>query len=165
MVETVIAVLIISLCFFTLFRLSRMLEAKILLEHAAMRVARARAVGCNEFQCLKVARIAVIPVAGERLKPDKDDTREGIDELAMARMYLRTPDTSYADGLLIYDHWRDLEVRPGTGSGASETELRTSWFDLCGEESACGAGSSGCFTLRGEAVVDSFPEYMVDGGL
>ena len=64
MVETVLAVLIISFLFLALFKLSHMLTGKIMLEHAAMRVARARAVGMNEFMCLKAARVAVIPVAG-----------------------------------------------------------------------------------------------------
>ena len=45
MLETVLAVLCITFAFFALFRLSHMLMGKILVEHAAMRVARARAVG------------------------------------------------------------------------------------------------------------------------
>src|SRR5574344_674502 len=90
MLETVIAVLVITFVFLALFKLSHMLTGKILLEHAAMRVARARAVGFNEFMCLKAARICVIPGAGERLKPSSDDERTDISETALARMYLRT---------------------------------------------------------------------------
>ena len=147
MIETVLAVLVIAFLFFVLFRLSHMLTGKIMLEHAALRVARARAVGFNRFMCTKAARICVIPVAGERLHPGKNDERSGISEPALARMYLRTPTAGYADGLLRYRNWDDLQVVPGSG-GASSTSLKTDWFDL-----------------RGEAEVDAFPTYMYDQGL
>ena len=144
MVETVLAVLIISFLFLALFRLSHMLTGKIMLEHAAMRVARARAVGMNEFMCRKAARVSVIPVAGKRLKPGPGDERKDMSETALARMYMRTPDSSYADGLLQYENWKDLTVVPGRG-GASHTAMKTDWFGL-----------------RGEAEVDTFPVCMND---
>ena len=147
MLETLLAVLFITFVFLGLFKLSRMLTGKILLEHAAMRVARARAVGFNEFMCVKAARICVIPVSGERLQPGKDDTRNGISETALARMYLRTIDGSYANGLLRYENWDDFAVVPGRG-GASSTAMKDEWFDL-----------------YGEAEVDTFPTYMNDQGL
>ena len=146
MVETLLAVLVITGLFLALFKLSRMLTGKIMLEHAAMRVARARAVGMNEFMCIKAARVAVIPVAGERLKPGKDDERKDISEPALARMYMRTPDSSYADGLLQYKDWDKLSL--DLGRGASRTSMKTDWFNL-----------------RGEAEVDGAPVYMNDMGL
>ena len=147
MVETLLAVLVITSLFLALFKLSHMLTGKIMLEHAAMRVARARAVGMNEFMCIKAARVAVIPVAGERLKPGKDDERKGMSESALARMYMRTPDSSYADGLLRYKDWDKLSLNPN-GSGATRTEMKTEWFDL-----------------RGEAELDGPPIYMNNMGL
>ena len=147
MVETLLAVLVITGLFFALFKLSRMLTGKIMLEHAAMRVARARAVGMNEFMCLKAARVAVIPVAGERLKPGKDDERKDMSETALARMYMRTPDSSYADGLLRYKDWDNLSLNP-SGGGTTRTSMKTEWFDL-----------------RGEAEVDMPPIYMNNMGL
>jgi len=147
MVETVIAVLIVTGSFLVLFRLSHLLTGKILLEHAAMRVARARAVGLNDFMCRKSARICVIPVAGRRLRPAEDDVRGDVSEPAIARMYLRTPNGAYADGLLQYEDWNRLTVEPGRG-GASKTALKTDWFDL-----------------HGEAEVDGYPVYLYDQGL
>ena len=85
MVETVLAVLIVSAVFFGLFRLSRLLAGKILLEHAAMRVARARAVGFNDFMCRKAARVSVIPVAGKRLWPDPVPVREQYGKAVLKR--------------------------------------------------------------------------------
>lgn len=147
MVETLLAVLVITGLFLALFKLSHMLTGKIMLEHAAMRVARARAVGMNEFMCIKAARVAVIPVAGERLKPGKNDERKDMSESALARMYMRTPDSSYADGLLRYEDWDSLSLNPD-GSGVTRTSMKTEWFNL-----------------RGEAEVDGPPIYMNNMGL
>ena len=147
MVETLLAVLVITSLFLALFKLSRMLTGKIMLEHAAMRVARARAVGMNEFMCIKAGRVSVIPVAGKRLQPGPNDERKDISETALARMYMRTLDWSYADGLLRYENWEKFTVRPGHG-GTSSTEMKTDWFDL-----------------KGEAEVDTFPAYMNDLGI
>ena len=147
MVETLLAVLVITALFLALFKLSHMLTGKIMLEHAAMRVARARAVGMNEFMCIKAARVAVIPVAGERLKPGKNDERRDMSESALARMYMRTPDSSYADGLLRYEDWDRLSLSP-SGIGTTRTLMKTEWFDL-----------------HGEAEVDGPPIYMNNMGL
>ena len=146
MIETVLAVLVISFLFFALFKLSHMLTGKIMLEHAAMRVARARAVGMNEFMCLKAARVAVIPVAGERLQPGANDERKNTSETALARMYMRTPDSSYADGLLRYENWDRFSI--DISGDFTRTSMRTDWFDL-----------------NGEAEVDRFPNYMNNLGL
>ena len=116
MVETVLAVLIVSAVFFGLFRLSRLLTGKILLEHAAMRVARARAVGFNDFMCRKTARVSVIPVAGNRLWPDPEDKSFGYgEELSRVRTYLESPDEARARGLLEYEGWSKLGIDPGDG--------------------------------------------------
>jgi len=147
MVETLLAVLVITSLFLGLFELSRLLMAKVMGEHAAMRVARARAVGLNEFQCLKTGRIAMIPSSGRRLHPDSQDERADIGEAALARVYMRTPDSVYADGLLRYEHWDRLQVTPGRG-GVSAVELKTDWCKV-----------------RGEAFVDGFPVYLNDEGL
>ena len=147
MVETLLAVLVVTALFLALFKLSHMLTGKIMLEHAAMRVARARAVGMNEFMCIKAARVAVIPVAGERLKPGKNDERRDMSESALARMYMRTPDSSYADGLLRYEDWDRLSLSP-SGIGTTRTLMKTEWFDL-----------------HGEAEVDGPPIYMNNMGL
>ena len=146
MIETVMAVLVIVFVFLALFKLSQMLTGKIMLEHAAMRVARARAVGMNEFMCLKAGRVSVIPVAGERLRPGKDDVRKAVSETALARMYMRTPDSSYADGLLRYENWDKFAI--DIGGDITRTSMQTDWFNL-----------------KGEAEVDRFPDYLNDMGL
>ena len=146
MVETVVAVLVIAFVFMALFKLSQMLTGKIMLEHAAMRVARARAVGMNEFMCIKAGRVSIIPVSGERLQPGENDERKDISETALARMYMRTPDSSYADGLLRYENWDKFSI--DIGGDFTRTSMKTDWFDL-----------------NGEAEVDRFPNYLNNLGL
>lgn len=131
MIETVIAVLVITFAFLVLFRLSRMLTGKIMLEHAAMRVARARTVGFNDFMCLKAARVAVIPAAGKRTWPSGDDALDYPMELARIGIYMSTPHAGVANGVLEYEGWRQLHVDAGHGD-PSRVTMETDWFDLEG---------------------------------
>lgn len=147
MIESVLAVLIITSIFLCLFRLAHMLTGKILLEHAAMRSARARAIGMNDFMCKKAARIAMIPVAGKRLWPEGDDFNYAM-ELGRFGNYLEAEDWSVARGILDYEYWGALKVDPGDGTD-SKISLKT---DL--------------FTIDGEAGVERhYPFYLNDQGL
>jgi hypothetical protein len=141
MVETVIAVLIVTSVFLCLFRLSQMLTGKIMLEHAAMRVARARAVGFNDFMCRKAARVAVIPAAGRRNWPAESEGIGYPEELARVSIYMNTPNAGVANGVLEYEGWRSLSVDPGEGDPA-RVSMRTGFFDLRGE-----AGIEGHYQL------------------
>ena len=133
MLETVLAVLCITFAFLALFRLSHMLTGKILVEHAAMRVARARAVGFNDFMCRKAARVASIPVAGRRLWPEGGEFDYGM-ELARVPIYMATPNGAVARGVLEYEGWGRMSVEPGDGSG-SRVRIADEWFDLDGRAS------------------------------
>lgn len=148
MIETLLAVLLISSLFVGLFKLSHMLTGKILLEHASMRVARARSVGFNDFMCRKAARVAVIPVAGERIWPTGEDTIGWSEELARVASYMQTWNEPEARGVLEYEHWHRLGIDPGDGTKAV-VSLKTDWFDLSGR-----AG-----------VEDNGGHYLLDEGL
>ena len=154
MIETVLAVLIITFLFLALFRLSHMLTGKVLLEHAAMRVARARSVGLNEFMCRKAARVAVIPVAGERIWPTGGDAIDWPMELARVPDYMFSENEARARAILEYEGWDRLEVSPGDGRDA-RVALGFSLFD-------------GTFTydLEGRAGIEANATlYMNDQGL
>ena len=131
MIETVLAVLAITFLFLLLFNLSHLLTGKFLVEHAAMRVARARAVGFNDFMCVKTARVALIPVSGKRLWPEDEKFTIG-NELARVRTYLESPDAARANGLLDYENWKTLSVDAGDG-GQSVVTLKTGWFKVEGK--------------------------------
>lgn len=132
MLEALLAVCLVTSAFLALFKLSQMLTGKILLQHAAMRTARARAVGFNDFMCRKSARVAVIPVAGRRLWPVGDDEFGWAEEDARVRDYLCAPDGARARAILEYEKWGALGVKPGDGTKAT-TSMKTDWFDLVGE--------------------------------
>ena len=69
MVETTIAMIVILIMFLALFNLADLIRVKLLVENAAVKCARARAVGYNDFMLRKIARLATMPVAGECLTP------------------------------------------------------------------------------------------------
>ena len=132
MLEALLAVCLVTSAFFALFKLSQMLTGKVLLQHAAMRVARARAVGFNDFMCAKSARVATIPVAGRRLWPPEDENLGWDEENARIRDYLAAPDGARARAILEFEKWCALKVCPGDGT-RSTTKMKTDWFDLVGE--------------------------------
>ena len=132
MLEALLAVCLVTSAFLALFKLSQMLTGKILLQHVAMRVARARAVGFNDFMCAKSARVAVIPVSGRRLWPPGDEDMGWAEEDARVRDYLCAPDGARARAILEFEKWGALKVRPGDGT-SSAAMMKTDWFDLVGE--------------------------------
>lgn len=149
MVETLLAVLLIMTIFFGAYQLSRMVAARTLLDHAAARAARAKAVGFNDFMCEKSARVAMIPVAGERLWP----TEPGFSEASRVPIYLTAEDWPLANGVLDYEYWHtmDFDVRSGAGlNPVAESSISISTPD---------------FDMEGRAAVEShFPFYMYDQG-
>ena len=154
MIETVLAVFFISFAFIVMFRLAYMLTSKIFLEHAAMRVARARSVGFNDFMCRKSARVALIPVAGKRLWPTGDDAIDWNMELSRIPIYMSTRSESIARGVLEYDGWNRLSIEPGDGTSVKISQ----GFSLFGGEET--------FRLGGKAGVENNASlYMEDNGL
>lgn len=145
MVETVVAVVVLTFVFLALFSLSHLLMEKILVEHAAMRVARARAVGFNEFMCRKAACVAVIPVAGKRLWPIGDEL-SAAGEFARVRTYLESPDYARASGLLDYENWHKMTVDSGDG-GQCVVNLKT-----------------GLFRVEGKAGITDSASFFMEGG-
>jgi hypothetical protein len=155
MLETTLAVVFVSFVFLALFKLSYLLTGKILLEHAAMRVARARTVGFNDFMCRKTARVAVIPAAGRRTWPENaDDYWDDSVERARVGDYLASEDEAHARGVLEYERWANLRVAPGDGTDVS-AKMDFDLFD--------GAWT---FDLEGEAGVEkNHALYLMDAGL
>ncbi len=148
MVETVLACLFIMSIFLVAFQLLRMETARILLDHAAARAARARAVGFNDFMCLKSARAAMIPVSGPRIWPD-----DSVDEVSRVPAYLSADDESLARGILDYEYWRTTSFSVGSGSGVGA--VATSRIVMHADD----------FSMDGKAEVEShFPFYMYDQG-
>jgi hypothetical protein len=148
-VETLFAVLAISFLFFGALRISRMLAARTVLDHAAARAARAKSVGFNSFMCMKTARAAMIPVAGERLWPEYG----GFDEAARVPQYLASEDEGMANGILEYERWHTTRIDVSSDAGlAPVAECR---IDMQADD----------FEMTGRASVEShYPLYMFEQG-
>lgn len=129
-IETMVAAVVLTVAFLCLFRLSHTLTGKILAEYAAMRVARARTVGLNDFMCLKAARVAMIPVSGALIWPNFGSLSHE-EERGRAANYLAAPNHPVANGVLQYDGWSNLSVDPGKGDRA-KIRMQNEWFDVTG---------------------------------
>jgi hypothetical protein len=161
MLETALAVFFITLIFLMVFQVAHMVTAKILADHAAMRSARAKAVGFNDWMCLKSARVAAIPICGRRLWPDDD----AISEVARVPIYLSSENDAQARGILDYEGWETMGVDIRSSGGfapeaSSAVSVEIPRFYSRGDE------DSDTITIDGEAKVEShFPFYMNDQGL
>lgn len=115
MVEAIIVVFILTVVFFCLIDFGHLFTARIVLDHAAARAARARAVGFNRYMVLKTARVAAIPVSGKCLTPFEDDEPFGVDaELARMPAYLAAESEPYARAILDYELWPQLGIDVGS---------------------------------------------------
>ena len=83
MIESVIVIMAACLFAFGMFQYANLLSAKLVLEHAAARAARARTVGLNHWMVVKSARAAAIPVSGKCLTefPDGAVGNSGVDAI------------------------------------------------------------------------------------
>ena len=88
MVEATIAMIVILIIFLALFNLADLIRVKLLVETAAVKCARARALGYNDFHLRKIARLATMPAAGECLTTS--DANDG--KLSYAERYYRIGD-------------------------------------------------------------------------
>ena len=154
MLETVLAVIFITTIFLTLFSFSRKLTSKTVLDYAAARAARAKAVGFNDYMCLKTARVAAIPVSGRMVWPQgKND----IDERAREPLSLAAEYEGVARGILEYEYWKSAAINVKVDKGAMP--LVSSDIALENEE----------FRMKGESSIEAhYPLYMNEdrgGGL
>ena len=137
MVETVIVMIAILIVFLTVLNLGDYIRARVMVENAAMKCARARAVGYNDFMLRKIARLATMPVAGEC--KTTDDAANG--RLSYGERYNRISDylmsdyEAQADAILDFEHWLDGNTYVNASIGdssstATVTQRRPRLFDI-----------------------------------
>ena len=161
MLETVLAVLFITFVFLCIFQVAHMVTAKILLDHAAARAARAKAVGLNEWMCLKSARVAMIPVAGRRVWPESGSYNEA----SLVPSYLAAETPAMARGILEYERWRTMDFGIRSGGGLSPSVTAHVAVDVPRFYSRDDEDFDRV-EIRGESSIEShFPLYMNDQGL
>ena len=162
MVETMLAVVFVTVILFGFFQLSHLLTARILLDHAAARAARARAVGMNDFMCLKSARVAMIPVAGKRTWPGEEE--DEFEEASRVPIYMCTDNEAIARGVLEYERWETMHLGVDASGGISprvdaDVEIEVPRFFSLGED------ASDVIQMKGASEMEAhFPLYMNDQG-
>lgn len=135
MVEACLVIMLLCLMFLGLFQVIQAYAFREVLDHAAARAARARAVGFNDWMVRKCMRVATIPNAGQLIQPAISSVdpalRRAIDTLspgdlwdfaltsspmspqvatenALIPEYLASPHENQARQILDYEHWSDI---------------------------------------------------------
>jgi len=137
MVESTIAMIFILLAFLALFNLTDLIRAKLLVENAAVKCARARAVGYNDFMLRKIARLATMPASGKCLTAS--DENEGTVSYATRYYrigsYLSSEYETQADAILDFEYWKNGNTSASASVGntpvtATVTQRRPRLFDF-----------------------------------
>ena len=174
MVESIIALLFVLLAFLAVFQYADNLRAKLLVDYAAFRSARARTVGYNDFKVLKVARLATLPAAGVcRTRDDRGKPLSTAAQRARLSIYLGARTSGNAQNILDFDYW-NTAVLPqpacslvGAELNVAISQRRPQVFDPF----AFGTGRPVVFdtesanrphcTLRGTAALEAhYPDYL-----
>ena len=136
MVETIFVLIFLFLAFYTVFQFADNLRAKLLVDYAASRVARARTVGMNDYMLEKTADIATMAAAGECHTRTDDGKRLYTGDLInRSGDYLECEYWEQARQVLDFELWRNGKTRtscPLAGSKltAHVIQLRPQFFDL-----------------------------------
>lgn len=167
MVESILAMIVILLVFLAIFNLSDQLRAKLFVENAAIKCARARAVGYNDFMLRKIARLATMPAAGKCLTRDSGDKHP----LSLNARYHKIDDylmseyEAQADAILDFEYWQNGNtlIRASSGNSpatATVTQLRPDDFNFSAltqrEKAKCDKVS-----ITATATVEAhYPDYL-----
>jgi hypothetical protein len=136
MVETILVLFFLSIAFYTVFQFVDNLRARLLVDYAASRVARARTVGMNDFMLEKTANIATMAAAGECHTQTDTGARLSTRELInRSGDYLACEYLAQAQQVLDFELWRNGKTQafcPLVGSKltARVIQLRPQFFDL-----------------------------------
>ena len=112
MVETIVAMLALVVVFLLIFQFADNLRAKLLVQYAAARSARARAVGLDDYMVLKTARVATMPAAGKCLVRSNGGNRLHARQLiSRAEDYLECENGGAARNILNFELWENSKTR------------------------------------------------------
>ena len=174
MVETIIALLFVLFAFLAVFQYADNLRAKLLLNYAAFRCARARTVGYNDYKLLKMVRLATMSAAGECLVTDDSGGPLATGGLrARMKTYLGCRFDGAARNVLDFDYWQnDRTPEPicrlsGNKLIVTTEQRRPQFFDVF----TFFGGSQSVFSpedddrptrnLHGEASIEAhYPGYL-----
>ena len=168
MVESTIALVVVLIVFLALFNLADLIRAKLLVENAAVKCARARAVGYNDFMLKKIARLATMPAAGQCYTAS--DTGDGT--LTRSERYVRIGDylaseyEEQAEAILDFEHWRNGDTavaasQAGTPATATVTQRRPRLFDIGVFTGTARGDSVSKAEISAEGTAEAhYPDYL-----
>ena len=173
MLESIIAMIAILMLFLLLFNLSDGIRAKLLVENAAAKCARARAVGYNDFMLRKIARLSTMPAAGKCLTAadsgngtlSRNSRYHKIDD------YLMSEYEAQSNAILDFELWRDgkTSVHATSGNSPSTATVAQRRPKITGFENlASGKKDSdpecqdrNCAAISASATVEAhYPDYL-----
>ena len=159
MIETVVVMFFLCVVFFLVYEYANLLNARTVVDYAAARAARARAVGFNDFMVTKTVRVATAGVAGECLSHDDkgDDLSTGA---LVSRMgsYLEAEWEGDTKGILDFELWESDKLgwsADEPGGENAELTMRV-W-----QRRPLYDGDEDLREVRGEAGIEShYPLYQ-----
>ena len=168
MVETTIALIFVLLVFLALFNLADLTRAKLLVENAAVKCARARAVGYNDFMLRKIARLATMPAAGRCLtsSDDGDGTLSRSGRYHRIGDYLMSEYEEQADAILDFEYWQngDTAISATEGSSpvtATVSQRRPRLFDFGVLTGAAKPDADSRATISASSTQEAhYPDYL-----
>ncbi len=111
MLESIIAMFFLVFVFFLVADYAELLKTRTVMDYAAARAARARAVGFNDFMITKTLRIATMPAAGEcittkglGISPDASFL------ISRSGSYLETEHENETQGILDFELWNPAKL-------------------------------------------------------
>ena len=163
MVESCMVLAVLCLLLLGLFQISRLFVAEDVLQYAAARGARARAVGFNDFMVYKTMRVATIVNAGTMLEPMEHAGPAAQRALERGRIPLYMGARWYHElpSILNYDDWNTITYSLIEGGDPSfvfcrvsqRFPLRTALHRLF--------YAADTITLRGESSMENhYPMYL-----
>ncbi len=112
LIESCLVMAVVCLVFFGVFQISQLFAAQDILDYAAARGARAKAVGFNRFMVFKTIRVGAIPNAGPLLEPSHSGGPLGqlAVETPRVPLYLGAENWGDLDGVLRYKAWDSVGI-------------------------------------------------------
>ncbi|MBR4654520.1 MAG: hypothetical protein IKO72_14265 [Kiritimatiellae bacterium] len=163
MLESIIAMFFLCLVFFLVVDYAELLRTRTILDYAAARGARARAVGFNDFMVTKTVRIASMAAAGECRTARESSISPTVGFLSSrAGSYLEAEYESDTKGILDFALW-DPSVfgwHADESHGGSQADIAFEVHQLHPLVSGL-PGSPEAATMRGSAKIEShYPYYL-----
>ncbi len=161
MVETTLALILLCLVFFVVYEYAHLLVAHTVLDYAAARAARARAVGFNDFMVTKTVRVATLATAGQCLV--EDDAGEQLSTGALvSRMgtYLACESEADVRAVLDFELWNSARLGWSCADLGGESFALTVWQrrPLYGEDDETDAT---LYSLEGRAEIEDHAGFYL----